>query len=136
MFTTVEKFSRDLKQKGLIRMINIEEWLDGVATYYVQHNIGNRMFVTFEEFANMVESGQWKRFITSGHGIPEVQPPYVKYDRSYKLIVTEDGYCIQCNKKGEINLRIFGTDLIAREEAIKEFEDIKKEVIGDFACTK
>ena len=98
-----------------------ERWLKSVAMYYNYHNIGERFILTFDDFAELVETERWSDFV-KGIRLPE-PGKYKTKEAEIFLHPAEDntaGYSVRIftTRKKE-RIVHYGIGLKAREKALK-----------------
>lgn len=99
-----------------------ERWLDSVAEYFITNKISTRLFLTFEDFTQLVTQNKWADIVKDG--LPE--QIVVKND-ACTLMITDEGYVA---KSIDGLTKCYGFGLSARSNALMHFQ--KEEL----ACSK
>lgn len=104
--------------KHIIQDRHVDEWIDAAGNYYAMHNVGERVFLTFDHFTEMFSSGRWHIFREGG--LPEPYPNIEKEGVLHKLALTPLGYGVQKDEEFEV----FGFSYDNRIHAMRRFVEL------------
>lgn len=106
--------------------IKSERWFDSVGEYYNIHEVGNKLFLTFTDFCEMVSSGRWARYIAETR-LPDKREYKTRFSEAFINATNDDtaGYSVITRVGNEEVIHHFGVGMKARSKALSYVKELQ-----------